>query len=812
MKKLQISIALVCFGLMAGCGGGSNAAPGGPQAVLQSIQVTPAGPSIAAGLSQQFAATGEYSDHSTKDLTNSATWSSSNTSAATVSSTGMATSKAPGSATITATYSGLSGDTTLTVTAPVLTLVKVSPASASLALGTTLQLTATGTFTDGSTQNLTNSATWNSSNTNAASVSSSGLVTSNALGSATISAAYSGVSGGASLTVTAPALVSLAVSPASASIAQSTTLQFTAIGTFTDGSTQNVTGSVQWTSGKPSVASINVNGVSGLAMGLSAGNSTITATSGSISSSAILTVTSATLVSIAVTPVNASIPLGTVQQFTATGTFSDGTTQNITDTVTWSSSKNSVVSITVSGLASAANLGTVTITAASGSVSGSTSLTVNAADLASLTIPQGNVTIAETTTEPFSAIGTFTDGSTRDLTTQATWISSNPAVATVGSSYGLAKGLSPGWTTITAAVGTVSASVILTVTNATLVSISVTPTGATIAPGTNLTFTATGTFSDSSTQIITSDSTWASDNVAVATTGGGPVVTAVAPGTANISATLDGVTGSAPLNVSSVTLVSIAVNPATAILAPASRRAYSATGTFSDGSTQIITTAVTWSSSDPAVASITSYGQVTGQSPGTATITAQLGSVSGTGSLVVESSALTSVQVTPASAVVAEQTGVQFSAIGTFADGSTENLTNSVTWTSSPLSVATVSDTAGSSGLASGIAPGDATITALFAGLVGTASLTVTNAKMTSITITPSDPSVALGGSQQFTATGNFSDGSTENLTTQVSWASSSVNVANIDARGLANAAGTGTTTITASMNGVTGTTVLTVY
>ena len=108
--------------------------------------------------------------------------------------------------------------------------------------------------------------------------------------------------------------------------------------------------------------------------------------------------------------------------------------------------------------------------------------------------------------------------------------------------------------------------------------------------------------------------------------------------------------------------------------------------------------------------------------------------------------------------------------------------------------------------------PGTATITALFAGEVGTASLTVTNAELTSITITPSDASIALGGSQQFTATGNFSDGSTENLTTQVSWTSSSVSVATIDARGLANAAGTGTTTITASMNGVTGTTALTVY
>ncbi len=180
--------------------------------------------------------------------------------------------------------------------------------------------------------------------------------------------------------------------------------------------------------------------------------------------------------------------------------------------------------------------------------------------------------------------------------------------------------------------------------------------------------------------------------------------------------------------------------------------------------------------------------------------------------MVVESSPLISVQITPASATVAEQTAVQFNAIGTFADGSTQNLTNSVSWTSSPLSVATVSDTAGTSGLASGIAPGTATITALFAGEVGTASLTVTNAELTSITITPSDASIALGGSQQFTAMGNFSDGSSEDLTAQVTWSSSSVNVAAIDARGLANASGTGTTTITGSMNGVTGTTALTVY
>ena len=814
MKHYQISmsIALIGLSLLVGCGGGSSNSGGTAPVVLQSMEVTPAMSAVAAGLGLQFSATGKYSDGSSRDLTRSATWSSSNAGAATVSSTGMATAKSPGSTTITAAYSGVSGSTTLTVTAPALASLAVSPATTSIALGTTAQFTAAGAFTDGSSQDLTNSVTWSSSNTSAATISSSGLATSQAAGSTTIIATSSGVSGSASLTVTPPALVSMAVSPSSTSIAPSTTMQFSVTGTYTDGSTQNITSSVNWTSSNPSVASINVNGAPGLAKGLSPGTSTISAASGSLSSGATLTVTNATLTSIAVAPANAAIPLGTLQQFTATGTFSDQSSQDITGTVTWSSSNNSVASITVSGLATGRNLGSVTITATSGSISGSTPATVNAADLASLAIQPGNVAIAQSTSQQFSAIGTFTDGSTHELTSQASWTSSDPTVAKIGSGNGFAKALSPGTTTIAATLGQVSASITLGVTNATIVSVSVTPAGRTIAPATKLTFTATGLFSDSSTQTINRDVTWASDNLAVATIAPVSLVTAVGPGTANISATFNGVSGSAPLYVSSVTLSSISVSPATAVLAPASTLGYSATGTFSDGSTQTITNAVTWTSSAPDVASINNYGGVTGQSPGTATITAQLGSVSGTANLVVESSPLTSVQITPASATVAQQTGIQLRAIGTFTDGSTQDLTSSVSWTSAPASVATVGNGSGTKGIATGLVPGTATVTALFAGQVGTASLTVTNATLTSITVAPSSANIALGTFQQFSATGNFSDGSTENLTNQATWSSSSVNVATISATGLANTAGTGTTTITATMNGASGTAVLTVH
>jgi uncharacterized protein YjdB len=698
------------------------------------------------------------------------------------------------------------------VTTPTLTSIQVTLTTSSVAAGLPDQLTATGEYSDGTSKDLTASVAWTSSDTNVATVSTAGAVTTLVQGSAKITGTLSGVSGSITLTVNAPNIKTLAVSSTSASIARGTTVQFTATATLTNGTTENATGLVVWSSSNTSVASVNLNGAQGLMMGVAAGTATITATANGVSASANLTVTSATLTSINVTPVNALIPLGTVQQFTATGTFSDSTTQDITGTVAWTAAPTSVASITVSGLATGKDLGSVTITATSGTINNSVSATVNAADLSSIAVLPATPTIAQNTTEQFSAIGTFDDGSTHNLTAQVTWSSSNTAVASIGKTNPIATGLTPGSTNITATLGATSGSTMLEVTNATIVSISVTPTGRTIAPTTELSFTATGTFSDSSTQVITTDATWTSSDIAVATVGAEGGATAVAAGTTNITAAFGGKSGSSLLTVSSVTLKSIAVAPPTAVLAPASTLSYVATGTFSDGSTAIVTDVVTWSSSASNVASISSFGQVTGQSAGTATITAQQGSVSGTAALVVESSALSSVTVTPATASVAEQTATQFNAVGTFGDGSTQNLTSSVSWTSSPASVATVSNASPTKGLVAGVAPGTATITALFATLSGSAKLTVTDATLSSITVAPNDPSISQGGTQQFTATGSFSDGTTEDLTAQVTWTSSEVSVATITAGGLASTAGQGQTTITAKMNDVSGTTTLTVH
>jgi hypothetical protein len=104
---------------------------------------------------------------------------------------------------------------------------------------------------------------------------------------------------------------------------------------------------------------------------------TISAASGTISGTTNLTVTAPTLVSIAVTPANPSIAKNGTQQFTATGTYSDNSTQNLTSSVTWSSANTSVATISKTGLASGRAQGNTTIRAASGSISGSTTLTVS---------------------------------------------------------------------------------------------------------------------------------------------------------------------------------------------------------------------------------------------------------------------------------------------------------------------------------------------------------------------------------------------------------------------------------------------------
>ncbi len=194
-KSVGVSLALLFLALLVGCDSG------GGLATLQSIVVTPTNPSISKGATQQFTATGHFSNGTTQVL-GTVTWSSGTTATATISGTGLATAVAPGNSTITATSGSVNGNTLLTVTAPTLQTITVTPANPSVGAGGTVQFTATGHFSDGSTQVL-GSATWTSATTAAATIDmATGLATAVAVGSSTITASSAGINGTTLMTVT----------------------------------------------------------------------------------------------------------------------------------------------------------------------------------------------------------------------------------------------------------------------------------------------------------------------------------------------------------------------------------------------------------------------------------------------------------------------------------------------------------------------------------------------------------------------------------------------------------------------------------
>jgi N-acetylneuraminic acid mutarotase len=169
------------------------------------------------------------------------------------------------------------------------------------------------------------------------------------------------------------------------------------------------------------------------------------------------------LSSIAVTPTDPTIPVGLSQQLTATATFTDSSTANVTSSANWASSTTSIAAVdAASGLATAMTPGSTTVSAAVGSVVGSAIVTVVPAALQSIALTPNPLATGIGIARRLTATGTYSDASTRDLTSIVTWDTLSQSIATV--TGGLVTGVSLGSTSITATSGGVSASVPVNVT------------------------------------------------------------------------------------------------------------------------------------------------------------------------------------------------------------------------------------------------------------------------------------------------------------------------------------------------------------
>ena len=534
--------------------------------------------------------------------------------------------------------------------------------------------------------------------------------------------------------------------------------------------------------------------------------------------------------SVKVNPSRATIEVGETKHFSATAYDSDE--MEITGKVfTWTSSNSKVATINDAGLATALDAGSTTISAAVGSVSGTATLAVtecpavkqmNPGTDLSAEVGGGDIDV--------NLNAYFTNLSTSNVSYAIK--SSNPDVATA-SRTGTALTISPvssGNTLVTVTISKVGcgtgASQVFNITvdppppppKPTVSSVTVNPSEATIEVGETKHFSATAHDSDEM-EITGKVFTWTSSNSKVATINTAGLATALDAGSTTISAAVCSVSGTATLNVEpppppKPTVSSVTVSPSEATIEVGETKQFSATAYDSDN-TEIPGKDFTWTSSDSTVATISDAGLATALDAGSTTISAAVGSVSGTATLNVEpppppKPTVSSVTVSPSEATIEVGETKQFSATAYDSDN-TEIPGKDFTWTSSDSTVATISD----AGLATVKDAGSTKISAVVDSVSGTATLNVEpppppKPTVSSVTVSPSEATIEVGETKQFSATAYDSD-NTEIPGKDFTWTSSKSKVATISDAGLATALDAGSTKISAVVDSVPGTATLTV-
>jgi uncharacterized protein YjdB len=423
-------------------------------AAIASLSITPSTQTLNSGHNVQLSAYAK--DAAGNELTGRTLgWSSSVEGVATVSTTGVVTASKVGTTTITATSEGISGSATVHVAPGGIATITVAPGSVGLLAGKTQQLSASLQDHAGNTVSGHN-VSWSSANNSIASVSTGGMLTALHTGSTTISATANGVTGHASVVVSAGAVSAIAVSPSSMSLADGGTQQLAA--RLTDASGNTLNQNVAWSSSNSSVATVSS---SGAVTARQAGRATITAAAGGASGSSSLTVAAGAVSSVSVSPGSSSIVAGATQQLTANLTDASGSAVT-GQSVTWSSTNSAVVSVSSSGLASAAHVGTATVTATAAGHSGSASFAVSAGPVSTVTITPASGSVLQGRSLQLAA--TFQDAEGNSVTGgTVTWSSSSSSVAAVSSS-GMVTGVAVGNASITAAANGKSKSAAIAVT------------------------------------------------------------------------------------------------------------------------------------------------------------------------------------------------------------------------------------------------------------------------------------------------------------------------------------------------------------
>ncbi|MDP1916322.1 MAG: Ig-like domain-containing protein [Myxococcales bacterium] len=766
-----------------------------PQASVRSIEVSVTEPTVAKGSLFTAAALATLTDGSLLDVSSTAQWSVENPQdveeVLRLVGPGLVLARNGGTARVKATVGALTGFAEVIVRDVQVVSLMVTPGMSPVPVNSSLQLSAVARYSDGTDVDVSRAVEWSSS-APTFTIDASGLALAKSAGSATLTATLDGQTATAMLTATDATPTQLTFMPGSLNLGVRASAPFRVVASFSDGSSADVTAQASFTSSRPAVASVSTSGVRGVVSALSAGSADITARFGTASATAPVTVTAAALQAVELTPRTVTISGSGVVLLRARGTYSDGSQSDVTDQAIWSSADAAIAFVSNAagsrGQVRGLNGGSTVVSALLGGLRAQADITVQAATLTSIELAPAMVSVEAGLTTQLRVIAWYSDNTTRDVTTQAIWTSLTPMVATVSNasgSKGLVRALVDGSASIQVTVQGQTAMGTVTVQPPTLTQLSISPGAMSVPLGLPAGFAATAAYSDGSAIPVTEQVSWTSSNPAVAEvliSQGYAYLDSKQAGTIVITATMAGVAPArATVTVTTATLSRIDVTPARPMLPVGAYVELNASGIYSDLTTQYLRYAVSWTSSDPSVATVgNTYqdkGFVTALRSGTTTITATYNGVSSTTLLTVTSATLTQLQVTPFSPRLPIGFDTNLRATGLYSDNSTRDLTYAVSWTSNAPGTASI-------GLYADLQPiqaGTATITATYGAVQGTTLVTVTSATLSSVVIgMPSSMPLAVQATRQLTARGTFSDGSMMDVTPYVTWLSSTPAIASV--------------------------------
>jgi len=566
-------------------------------------------------------------------------WNSSIPSVATVDTAGRIVARQAGKTRISAIVDAVVGYVDLTVFSPTATSLKITPSTAAVGERSTGQLTAVVLDQTGSPLASQPAISWSSAQPAVATVTSAGLVTGVAAGTATINAASGALTAAATVTVTPIAIASIQVTPAAPALVVSDSVAL--VPKALDASGAALAGrTFTFGSSAPAVASVSAQGV---VQALTAGSATITVSSGSISKTVTVTVADPAVASIAVSLAQPALNPG--QSTTASVTvLSVNGTALTPKGIAWMTSDAAIATVSSTGTVLAVGAGSATITATMNGVSGAATVTVAqpaalpvhhvtlTANSAAIAVNQGTQVVATV----YDSLGNVLTGRT------LAWGSSAASIAKVSAS-GFTTGVSAGTAVISASCGGKASSTPITVTRSESGG-SITVGSVTVALSKNAltvggSTSAIATVKDTVGNVLSGAAvTWSSSANGVATVSSAGAVTAVGAGSAVISASAGGLSGSATLTVSpasSLPVASVQVALYNAALLVGQTTQAVATAKDSLGNV-VAGPSVTWSvPTGGSVASVSASGIVTALTAGAATVKATVAGVSSTASLVV---------------------------------------------------------------------------------------------------------------------------------------------------------------------------------